>query len=510
MNKTITDETVSMGNSVVIGGCGTAASLIARVLNQQGSNVTVSDLVEDTPLKEVFIREGINLDLGQHSPEVLANADIIILAPSLRNNEKVLKLISNCSDAKIISINEILDLFKVNKPVIGVTGTNGKTTTTTITKNILKLSGLEIPEHCLNIQGNTEYIPAMQARLNGDVAVVEIGTFGRPNEIYKSAKNSNVSIGIITNITQDHLEDGHDFNKYISCKKEMLNVADRMVLNADDPYVSNFANEFKKKDNIIFFGIENMLLDSDSFPEERICPICSKKLKYEQHYLGHMGHYSCSCSFKRPNTTVKAYDVTNNSFRLVINSDESHIKLNKPGLCNIYNALAAASATFALDVDFDYIVKGIESFKGVPGRFQEINSNPKIIMDFAHNPAGVKASLQAINCENNGRLIVINTVASESGETGDKDIANILNNADIIIPASYAARLASEVITKEVILTEASEEKTMKKGTLGATEKQIFEGLKKAINIYKKNDIILIIGEGGFKYAEKVLPKSLI
>ena len=201
----------------------------------------------------------------------------------LINIKKVLDLISRDSDAKIISINEILDLFKVNKPVIGVTGTNGKTTTTTITKNILKLSGLKIPEHYLNIQGNTEYIPAMQARLNGDVAVVEIGTFGRPNEIYKSAKNSNVSIGIITNITQDHLENSHDFNKYITCKKEMMSVADTVVLNADDPYVSNFANEFKQ-DNVLFFGIENMLLNSDSFAEERICPICSKKLNYKKYY----------------------------------------------------------------------------------------------------------------------------------------------------------------------------------------------------------------------------------
>ena len=282
-----------------------------------------------------------------------------------------------------------------------------------------------------------------------------------------------------------------------------------MVLNADDPYVSNFANEFKSN-NIIFFGIENMLLDSDSFAEERICPICSKKLNYEKYYLGHMGNYYCSCSFKRPKPDVKAYDVTNNSFKLVIGSDEANIKLNKPGICNIYNALGAASVTLALGIDFDYIVKGIKNFKGVPGRFQEINSDPKIIMDFAHNPAGVKASLQAINCENKGRLIVINTVASESGESGDKDIANILNNADVIIPASYAARVASKIINKEVILTEASEEKTTKKGTLGATEKQIREGLQKAVQVCKKNDIILIIGEGGFKYAEKVLPKSLI
>ncbi len=510
MNKnTIENRTVFTENSVVIGGCGTVGSLIARVLKQHGFNVTVSDLVTDTSLKDVFVKEGINLDLGQHSPKVLADADLVILTPSLRNNQKVLDLISKNSNARMISIEDILKMFKVNKPVIGITGTNGKTTTTAITKNILKISGLEIPEHHLNIQGNTEYIPSMQARLNGDVAVVEIGTFGRSNEIYETATNSNVNIGVITNISHDHLEKGFDFDQYISCKKEILNVADTIVLNADDPYVSNFSNEIKHN-NIIFFGVENVLINSDSFDEKRKCPICSKPLKYGKYYLGHMGQYSCSCSFKRPKLDVKACDVNHDSFKLVIGSDEAKVKLNKPGICNVYNALAAASSAFALNIKFKYIIEGIESFKGVPGRFQKINDNPRIIMDFAHNPAGVKASIQAINYENYDRLIVINTIASESGETGDKDIAAILNNADVVIPASYAARIASKIITKEVILTEASKEKSIKTGTLGATEKQIIESLQKAMNIYKENDIILIIGEGGFKYAEKVLSKTII
>ena len=67
----------------------------------------------------------------------------------------------------------------VDKPVVGVTGTNGKTTTTGMLKSIMRVAGMRVPEHHLNIQGNTELVPALQARLPGDVAVVEIGTFGR-------------------------------------------------------------------------------------------------------------------------------------------------------------------------------------------------------------------------------------------------------------------------------------------------------------------------------------------
>jgi UDP-N-acetylmuramate-alanine ligase len=101
---------------------------------------------------------------------------------------------------------------------------------------------------------------------------------------------------------------------------------------------------------------------------------------------------------------------------------------------------------------------------------------------------------------------VVNTISSESGLEGDNEIAQILNNTDIIIPASYDAKRSSDIIKKELIFTEASNERS-KIGTLGASKEQVFEGLEKAMEIYKENDIILVIGEGGVKYAKKVLPE---
>lgn len=482
---------------VVIGGCGTVGSLMARILKSKGNDVTVSDIRKDTYLKDIFKSEGIKLDLGGHDLSLIKKADAIAIAPSLTNNKKVLNLINKNPKAELIKIEDILK-YKVKKPVVGITGTNGKTTTREMLKNILKISGLEVPEHHLNIQGNTEFIPPLQARLPGDVAVVEIGTFGVKNEIKRSAKNSNVTVGVITNISRDHLKN-ISFQEYVECKKEITEVAKKLVLNADDPIVASFGN-----DNTVYYGIENLKIKIKHFFEDRDCPFCGKNLKYEEIFLGHLGKYECECGFKRPRPTVKAIDVENKKFILSIDSNEGLVKLEYGGIFNVYNALAAAAAAFILKIDFDKIIEGLNTFKKVPGRMEKIYKKPEIIIDYAHNVAGVKAILQTIKPK--GRLIVVNTISSESGIKEDIKIAKILSSADILIPASYSARKASKY-TNTAVINVKSTEKKFKKGTLGASKFQVEEAIKKALSYADKNDTILIIGEGGVKYGREIIEK---
>lgn len=494
---------------VVIGGCGTVGSLMARILKDNGADVTVSDLNTQSPQIKILKKEGIKLNLGEHDECLLKNVDMIAVAPSLLNNPKLMEKLKNITDADIISVDEVLEFCDVNKPVIGITGTNGKTTTTWMLKNILKTAGHKIPEHGMNIQGNTELIPSLQARLDGNSAVLEIGTFGNPNEIRKSAVNSKVSIGIITNISRDHLNNSGKFSDYIKCKSEMVEVADLLVFNADDPVIACLELG-KKPENSLFYGIEHVNLDIRAYPEKRKCPVCSIDLEYSIHYLGHLGIYECSCGFKRPETHVKARDIDDNEFTLVIGSNRAKITLKNRGIHNIYNALAAACGAMALNIDFNDIVKGIESFEGVKGRFQEIDIGNKVIIDYAHNPAGVKAIIQAMVLKKpeESKLIVVNTIASESGMEGDIEIAKILKDADIIIVASNASRIALKNIDldNQVIFTESSK-KSSKNGTLGSSYEQVEESLIKAISIARKGDIILVIGEGGVKYSTEILEK---
>lgn len=490
---------------VVIGGCGTVGSLLARVLKNNGADVTVSDLSPDTYLKDVFIKEGINMDLGGHSREVLEKAHTIVLTPGLFENQKVWDMITQNSNADIIGVEEVMAICKVDKPVIGITGTNGKTTTTQILKNILHKAGYLVPEHHMPIQGNTELIPALQARLKGDMAVVEIGTFGNLDEIKNSALNCEVDLGLVTNISRDHLKKDDDFDRYVQCKKEITEVADILILNADDPLVASFAHS-QNPENIIFYGIENINTRTNTFSEGRECPQCEALLKYEQHYLGHLGKYKCICGFKKPPLDVSGRQVTEESMVLRIKSEQALIKLKIEGIYNIYNALSAAAGAWAMGIKFEDIVAGIQDFSGVEGRFEKIGDHPPIIIDYAHNPAGVKAVIQRILSKkpDDSQLIVVNTISSESGSQGDGDIAKILNYADVVIPASYAAYKSSKYIHKKIVETHASAE-NIKKGTLGASKKQVQEALEKALELVKDKDIILIIGEGGVKYSKKIL-----
>lgn len=492
---------------VVIGGCGTVGSLMARVLKDNGADVTVSDISTDSPQVNTLKEEGIKLNLGEHDENILKNADTIVVAPSLLKNPKLMRKIKNINDADVISADEVLNICKVDKPVVGITGTNGKTTTTWMLKNILNISGYKTPEHKLRMQGNTELIPSFQARLNGDIAVLEIGTHGNSNEIKNCAMKSEVGIGVITNISQDHLS-RHSFHDYVNCKREIVEIAGCLVLNADDPVVTGFKKDTSHK--ILFYGIEDVNFKIKAYPELRKCPVCGKELGYSKRYLGHLGIYKCSCGFKRPEPDVKALDVTDNYFKLVMGSNTAEIRLQQAGIHNVYNALAAASGASALNIDFDNIVKGIETFKGVKGRFQKFDIGKKVIIDYAHNPAGVKAIVQTLILEKpeNSRLIVVNTVSSESGINGDIEIAKILNDADVIVVASNASRKASLKVNNKnhVILTESS--KTGSKiGTLGANKTQVEESLNLAITEAKKEDIILVIGEGGVKYSAEILGK---
>lgn len=558
------------GKVVVIGGCGTVGSLIARVLKSRGVNVTVSDSAESTNLKNIFERENIGLDLDGHDEKLLKEASSFFLAPSLLNNKNLIENLKSINNVPIFGVNEILKYFKPEKLVFGITGTNGKTTTTEMLKNIFKVSKLNVGEHYLNIQGNTEFIPSLQSRLGGDVAVVEIGTFGNKDEIRISALKSNVDTALITNISKDHLANG-SFSDYVDCKKEIVDIADNLILNADDPLVSYFGKSKDEKD-VIYFGItsENVILSNkdnnnlnenfdsnllnhrfiNDFKDVRYCPVCDNELKYLKYHLGHLGNYHCSCGFQNPKFDIEAVDISlytkdkymniennnkdeyinnnnisnihniknntglnneyNNinqiSYTLKIGENQGEIILNNGGIANIYNSLAAAAGAWSFGIEFNDIIKGINMFKGVSGRGEILNDYPQIILDYAHNPSGVQSIIETVlsSKTDSQKLIIINTISSESGADGDLKIANLLSYGDIVIPVSNSAFKFSKYIDTEIKHINSSSNGE-KEGTLGANQKQVKEGIELGLKIANNKDIILIIGEGGVKFSKKIL-----
>ncbi|MDR2623494.1 MAG: hypothetical protein LBC39_02820 [Methanobrevibacter sp.] len=516
------------GEIFVIGGCGTVGSLIARILRDHDYEVTVSDTSTDCKLRDEFMEEGIKLSLGELDDESLKNASSFFIAPSLMKDMKLVNHLKKLSNVPIYGVEEILKFFKSHKTVFGVTGTNGKTSTVNYLKTIFKKTGLKVPEHKLNIQGNNEFIPSLQAKLDGDIAVIEIGTFGNKGEIKKIGENSQLTTGIVTNISKDHIQ--KDFKDYVDCKKEMVEISRNLILNGDDPLVTSFSN-LKNETNgeILFFGIDGETIDDrfknffqDKFDNEEKCPKCGEKLDYFS-----STDYRCfSCGFKKPKLNVEATNVkmvkdeSNKNiitYTLKIGEDQGEIHLKNNSIVHVYNSLGAAAGAWLEGINFEVIVNGINSFEGVPGRFEILHENPIIVLDYAHNPSGVKSIVQGVlaikedlnsQTDLKSKLIVVNTISSESGDEGDKEIARLLSAGDVVVPASNRALIFSEYIESKIVPLKNKIEYE-KINTTGATKEQVREGIEIALNQANDNDIILIIGEAGTKYSKDILIQML-
>ena len=222
----------------VIGVCGANGNLIARILKQRGYNVIGTDITFKKDCRFAKALEGYDIDVyyGQTPESFFKKADYIIPPASMSKDAEILK---NCGKP-ILELCDIIDMIKPEKPVFGITGTNGKTTTTTLLKRIAYDNGIKPCEHDLEgMQGNAEFIPILQSRLDGDVGILEVGTFGVPGTVGRIVKNTDMSSGSITNITPDHLNDLGSFMDYANVKGEFITELGigQLIVNAHDPTI---------------------------------------------------------------------------------------------------------------------------------------------------------------------------------------------------------------------------------------------------------------------------------
>ncbi|MDO5849578.1 MAG: Mur ligase family protein [Methanobacteriaceae archaeon] len=520
-------------NSVfgVIGVCGIVGNLVARVLLDNGFKVIGTDMAskEDCKFKSAFDDYDIEIFYGGHPDGFFVDLDYVFVPPSLPKTAKVWDIIKE-KEITILEIGDIFKLFVPDKPVICISGTNGKTTTTTLLKHIAYTAGIKPCEHKLEgMQGNTEFIPSLQSRLDGDVAILETGTLGNVGSIKSIASLSNASYGLLTNITLDHLDEGHDFIDYARVKGELVKVIDEhegtLVVNSDDPIIAGLLKEMNYQGDIIRFGLDGEISKVDTKP----C-WCGNNVEVNEIISG-VGTFDCEnadmrdCGVKyiKPDYLAKNISIRDRTFTLVALDGEFEFKLAIDGLHNVYNSLGTiVLAHEALNISYEDIQKALLTFTGVPGRMElmgEVDSKT-VMVDYAHNPAGVETTLHELS-KLYDRISVVITVSSESGHDGDLDILNsALGNVDYIIPASYASNLAS----KELIESSKSEdycgdysydefkdififpdevpEEFIKVSTVGTDAKGVMNGFKTALKT--DVDLIICIGEAAFKFDKNI------
>ena len=485
----------------VIGVCGANGNLIARILNERGYSVIGTDLSsrEDCRFIKALGDYDIEVYYGGTPDEFFEKSDYIV--PPLSLSEKSAVYENN----SIMKLTQLIDEIRPDKPVFAITGTNGKTTSTTLLKKIAYDNNIKPAEHDLEeMQGNAEYIPILQSRLDGDVAVLEVGTFGVPGSIERIIENSDVLAGLITNITPDHLCDCGNFMNYAHVKGEFIKRLEnkQLIVNGQDPTIMGLLKEYDYQGQVITFGIDASISDVKA----KEC-VCGREINVKEIISG-CGYYFCRCGLTTPQVDYIAtnIDLENKTFHLHTPTEKLEVKMSITGLHNVYNITGVIIAAHEfLNLPYDKILKSVETFTGVEGRMEKIKTleNKEIYVDFAHNPASVQTILTEFK-RLYGNFVTVITISSESGYAGDLEIfENVLNYSRYIVPASSSSqKIAADMLSKDETLSGRifldSVDDFEKEGTLGASYDEVKKGIAKALEI--DCSTVLAIGEAACKF----------
>ena len=356
---------------------------------------------------------------------------------------------------------------------VGITGTNGKTTTAFLVRSILEHAGKKagLIGTLGAYYGEKEVAPDLTTpdpvalfslladmRRDGvDVVVMEVSAHALA---LKKVKPILFDVAIFTNLTQDHLDFFGDMERYFAAKKELFTSAQCKfaVLNSDDPHCSALA---KSGIPHVSYGLET---PADAF------------------------------------AIVESETVRGSRLLLNLNDDLAETTLRLTGRHNVYNALAAAVAARRLGAKLNDIAEGIAAVKSVSGRLEWVASyhGADIFVDFAHTPDGLQKSLAALRAHAEGRLICLfgcggnrdKTKRPLMGKTAAKgcDFAVITSdNPRYEDPCEIIAQIEEgyRAYSDKYVLVEEREKAT-----------------EYALNSLKEGDILLVAGKGGETYQE--------
>lgn len=273
--------------------------------------------------------------------------------------------------------------------VIGVTGTNGKTTVTTLIKSILEYDGKKtgligtnanmIGERVIPTERTTpeslELFELFSEMVKEDVTHVIMEVSSHSLELSR-VYGIEFSVGAFTNLTQDHLDFHITMENYLNAKKKLFSISKKGVVNADDEAGISIIKDGACP--ITTFGIEN---DAD---------------------------------FKVDDIKMSARGVI---FKMVHSGKEETVRIGIPGRFSVYNALTAIGAVSALGIPVEKAIEALTFAKGVCGRCETVytKTDYSVIIDYAHSPDGLE------NIINTVREFTENRVITLFGCGGDRD-----------------------------------------------------------------------------------------
>ncbi len=300
-----------------------------------------------------------------------------------------------------------------------ITGTNGKTTTTRMISKILQTAGVRV----VNNSTGANLVTGVTAALISDSDLVgrpaaQMGLFEVDEaSVPKVAAEAQLEILAVLNLFRDQLDRYGELaytGKVVASAFSALPRGAAVVLNADDPLVASLG---RSTGNPVYYGVDEPALDTgrlQHIADSKDCPLCGTALVYSAVYMGHVGVYDCpNCSFGRPSLRYRASDVRfdgarGTEFSLSTPAGETGVKVNLPGLYNVYNALAAAAAAGEAGAGLGEISRGLEQFGGAFGRVERVRAGEKeAFLLLIKNPVGFNEILRTFVTGGDARNVLI-------------------------------------------------------------------------------------------------------
>jgi len=358
--------------------------------------------------------------------------------------------------------------------LIGITGTNGKTTTTYILKHILQNSGNKtgLIGTIANYIGETKIDSKLTTPESNDLnkflsemvkqncsyAVMEVSSHSL---VLDRVYALNFATGIFTNITSDHLDFHKAFDEYFNAKK------------------------------ILFDGLSSnsfALVNTDDKSSEKIVQNCKARvIKYGA---------SESSDYKIRNIS---YDLSGTNFTITHQGFDYNIQTTLIGTFNAFNATAAFATAHSLGIEKSIIVESIKSTPQVSGRFEVIGKgSKKVIVDYSHTADSLEKALQATReiVRNDYEIVTVFGCGGDRDRTKRPEMGKIASElSDKLIITSDNPRTEDPFKIIEEI------EKGISKENYTVTENRE-EAIRKAIESSNKNAVILIAGKGHENYQD--------
>jgi len=450
-----------INNIHLIGIGGASMYTIAAMLKNDGKNITGSDL-QDTENIEHLRNLGIKITIGS-DPNLLKNTELVIYTSAISDSDTELQYAKN-NNIPTLDRAQFLGLYtKDYKNLLCISGTHGKSTTTSMVASIFLEANLK----------PTVSLGAALKKINGNYHIGSKEYFIlEACEYVDSFLHLKPTNEIILNIDNDHLD---YFKNLENVKKSYLNYAKllpehgHLILNIDDPnthYLKDLKNTltYSIKDNNAYINARNITFSNKGFP------------------------------------TFDVY--INNLFY-------ENISLNVLGTHNISNTLAAIGMSLIYEIDKKIVKKALNEYTGIKRRFEYLGTykNALIFDDFAHHPTEIESTYNSSkNVLHNKTWAVFQSHTFSRTYEHLNDFANILAQFDnIIICDIYPARETNIWQVKESDLVDLIKQKN--KNVLHIpTYEEIADYLEENV---QDEDLILTIGAGPINNVANILLKRV-